>query len=152
MKCSRFFCDSFQSCLDPFSTFHRRLSYPLSSWAHPWCSWAPWNQTGKASSISGPTSPPSFDSTCTRSRPADSRLGNHTESELGGRKKERMQKGKKNTGRINAAMQFLLYEWFIPDLCMIYINLYSRLSLAIQWAADQLSNYCTVNLFAWNLL
>lgn len=74
MKCSHSAWFSWLDCVDLFSTFRLHLSYPLSSWAHPWSSWAPWNQTGKASSISGPKSPLTFAPTCTQSRLVGSRL------------------------------------------------------------------------------
>lgn len=51
-----------------------RVSYLLSSSAYRWCSAAPWNQTGKASSTSGRTWPQSFGSTCRWSRLEGNRL------------------------------------------------------------------------------
>lgn len=126
--------DSAARVIDLFSTFSRRPPYLLSSWVHPWCSWAPWSQTGRAASTSGPRSPQSFAPTCTQSRLAGSRL-----ETTRGASPARGRKGEKG---LKAAMQFLLYAWFLPDLGVIYTNLCSKFSLAIQWTADQLSNDC----------
>lgn len=149
-----------EPALDLSSTFCRCISYLLSSWAHPWCFWAPWNQTGKASSISGLKFSLSLASTCTQSRPAGSRLGKPHRDWVGcviergnaERKRRELEKLKaKDTGKINAAMQFF---YCMHDLYLIYawfIQIYTA-SLHRQFSGLQTNWAITVNLFAWKLL
>lgn len=120
------------------------LSYLLSSWARLWCSWAPWNQTGKASSISGRKSPRSCTPTCIWSRLVGSRLETTQRVSLVFEKDEKESEDGDKSWRHGMQERLMQQCSFygMHDLYLIYTNLYREFSLAIQWTADQLSNYC----------